>query len=134
MQSSQSCMLAMLSPWLARCMQSSQGILTAFLRTPLVRLGCGEDDVDAGFDTGVGGGGIAVFSLDVRTRSVKDTVEVWLVVNSGSTAFSINLTASFLEPPTSATDEAFGPGKHINASRALPPRVMLNKVLSDRLR
>ena len=99
MQSSQSCMLALLSPWLARCMQSSQGILTAFLRRPLERLGCGEDDVDAGFDIGVGGGGIVVFSLDeVRTRSVKDTVEVWLGVNSGSIAFSINLTASSSVP------------------------------------
>ena len=62
MQPSHSCMLALfLSPWLARCVQSSQGILTAFLRRPLERLGCGKDDVDAGFDIGVGGGVIAVF-------------------------------------------------------------------------
>lgn len=58
-------------------MQSSQGILTAFLRRPLERLGCGEDDVDAGFDIGVGGGGIVVFSLEeVKMGFVKDTVEV----------------------------------------------------------
>ena len=117
-------------------MQSSQGILIAFLRTPLARLGCGEDDDDAGFDIGVGGGGMSVFfSLEeVKTRSVADTVELWLGVDSSSMALSINLTASFPGPPRSVTAQAFGPGKHINASRILPLRVILHKVLSDRLR
>ena len=135
MQSSQSCMLALLPPWLARCMQSSQGILTAFLRRPLDRLGCGDDDVEVGLDVGVGGAGIAVFCMkEMATRFARDTVEVWLGVNSGNVELSINLTASSSVPSTSATDEAFGPGKHINASRTLPPRVILHKVLSDRLR
>lgn len=129
MQSSQSCMLALLSPWLARCMQSSQGILTAFLRTLLPRLGCGVDEVEIGFDMGVDGGGIVVFSLkEVRTGSAKDTVEVWLAVNGGSMVLSINLTSSSPGPSTSATEEAYGPGKHINASRTLPPRVILRKL------
>jgi hypothetical protein len=115
-------------------MQSSQGILTAFLRTPLARLGCGDDDVEVGFDIGVGGGAIVVFFLKVRTRSAKDTVVVWLGVNNCTVELSINLTASSSVPSTSAMDEAFGPGKHINASPTLPPRVILHKVLSDRLR
>lgn len=76
-------------------MQSSQGILTAFLRTLLPRLGCGEEDVEFDFDMGVDGGAMPVFlALKIRTRSVKDLVEVWLEDNSGSIELSINLTAS----------------------------------------
>ena len=103
----------------------------AFLRRPLPRLGCGEDDVEGGFDMGVGGGGaISVFfSLEeVRTRFVKDAVEVWLGVSSGSMEFSMNRTASSSATPASATSEAYGPGKHINASRTLPPGVILRKL------
>ena len=111
-------------------MQSSQGILTAFLRTLLPRLGCGEEDVEFDFDMGVDGGAMPVFlALEIRTRSVKDLVEVWLEDNSGSIELSINLTASSPVSLTSATSAAlFGPGKHINASCTLPPRVILRKL------
>jgi hypothetical protein len=71
----------------------------AFLRTLVARLGCGEEDVDVGFNIGVDGGAMpVVFSLEVRARSVKDTVEVWLEGNSGSIELSIKLTASSLAP------------------------------------
>jgi hypothetical protein len=72
---------------------------------------------------------MSVFPLeDFRTRSVKDAVEVWLGVDSGDVKPSINLTASSPVPSISATNEAYGPGKHINASRTLPPRVILRKL------
>ena len=87
------------------------------------------DEVEIGFDMGVDGGGIVVFPLkEVRTKSAKDTVEVWLGVNSGSMERSMFLTASSPVPSTSATDEVYGPGKHINASRTLPPGVILRKL------
>jgi hypothetical protein len=117
-------------------MQSSQGILTAFLRRPLPRLGCGEDDVEAGFDMGVGGGGAmsVFFSLkEVRMRSVKDAVEVWLGVNNGGMELSMNLTATSSATPTSATDEAYGPGKHINAPEHCHLESYCADYISDRL-
>jgi hypothetical protein len=72
MQSSQSSMLALLPPWVARCMQSSQGILTVSLRMLLPRLD--GEEIRAGSDMGVGGGAMAIFLLEARVRSVDDTV------------------------------------------------------------
>jgi len=125
-QSSQSSILALLPPWLARCMQSSQGILTAFLRMLLPRLD--GEAIQAGFDMGVGGGGgaMGVVSLQVRSRSVKETCELSLGVSSGSVKLSIIFTASSAAFATSATGKACGLGKQINAFCTLPPGVILH--------
>lgn len=104
-------------------MQSSQGTFAEALRKLLWRLD--EEEIEAGFGVGIDGGAMAFFSLELRTGSVTEKVEGRLGISSASAEQSISSKASPSVISASATAQADGPGKQINASWVLLPGVML---------